>query len=79
MSARPCKKLRRTYRKGACDRNDLRERGALSPDGAVMADDRRRGEVVALDLAHEVLVDVRLPRHPAASAGGRSVGRSLWW
>jgi len=56
-----------------------REGGALSPDGAVVADDGGGGEVVALDLAHEVLVDVRLPRHPAASAGGRSVGRSLWW
>lgn len=41
----------------------LREGGALCPDGAVVADDGGGGEVVALDLAHQVLVDVRLPRH----------------
>jgi hypothetical protein len=44
---------------------DQRECGALGPDGAVVADDGGGGEVVvALDLAHEVLVDVGLPRHP---------------
>jgi hypothetical protein len=35
-----------------------------------VADDGGGGEVVALDLAHEVLVDVRLPRHPAGGGVG---------
>ena len=44
-------------------RRDLREGGALSPDAAVMAEDRRGGEVLAVDIAHEVLINVSLPRH----------------
>jgi hypothetical protein len=42
-----------------------REVGALSPDGAVVAEDGGGGEVVPLDLAHQVVVNVRLPRHLA--------------
>jgi hypothetical protein len=42
----------------------LWECGALGPNGAVVADYGGRAQVVALDLAHEVLIDVRLPRHP---------------
>lgn len=57
---------------------DLGECGALRPDGAVVAGDGRGREVVALDLAHQVLVHVRLPRHllrPAADPD--RTGRSL--
>lgn len=42
---------------------DLREGGALSPDGAVMAEDSGGGEVITLDLRHQVIIYVRLPRH----------------
>jgi hypothetical protein len=42
-----------------------REVGALSPDGAVVAEDGGGGEVVPLYLAHQVVVNVRLPRHLA--------------
>ena len=43
----------------------LREGRALSPDGAVVADDGGGGEVLpgAVDVAHQVLVHVGLPRH----------------
>uniref|UniRef100_A0A2P2K1F8 Profilin-6 n=1 Tax=Rhizophora mucronata TaxID=61149 RepID=A0A2P2K1F8_RHIMU len=41
----------------------LREAGALSPDATVVADDGGSRETVAVDVAHEVVVDVRLPRH----------------
>ena len=43
--------------------SDLRKSGALSPNAAVMADDGGGGEVVAVDLAQQVVVHVRLPRH----------------
>lgn len=46
---------------------DLREGGALCPDGAVVAYDCGRGEDVALGIAHKVLVNVGLPRHPRNS------------
>lgn len=68
----------RTNKEGTNEqrRAHRRERGALGPDGAVVADDGGGGEVVALDLAHEVLVDVRLPRHLAArSAATRRPAR----
>lgn len=44
-------------------REYLREAGALSPDTTVVADDSRGGEVLAFDLAHQVLINVGLPRH----------------
>lgn len=44
-------------------REDLREGGALGPHTAIETDDGRGGEIVAVDLAHQVLVNVRLPRH----------------
>lgn len=43
---------------------DLRKRGTLSPNGAVMADDSSRGELIAFYIAHQVLIYVSLPRHP---------------
>jgi hypothetical protein len=46
----------------------LWECGALGPNGAVVADYGSGGQVVALDLAHEVLIDVCLPRHPVRPA-----------
>lgn len=42
---------------------DLGEGGALGPDASVEAEDGGRGEVIALNIAHKVLVDVSLPRH----------------
>jgi hypothetical protein len=42
---------------------NLGEGIGLRPDGAVVAEDGGGGEVVALDVAHQVLVHVRLPRH----------------
>lgn len=39
------------------------ERGALSPDAAVEADDGGGGELLTLNIAHEVIIDVGLPRH----------------
>lgn len=45
-----------------------------------MAGDGRRREVVALDLAHQVLVHVRLPRHlgsPGPLISRALVGRAL--
>lgn len=45
---------------------NLREVGALSPDGAVVSHDGCGGELeagIAVDIAHQVLVDVCLPRH----------------
>lgn len=42
---------------------NLREIGGLSPDAAVMAEDSGSREVVAFDLAHQVVIDVSLPRH----------------
>lgn len=49
---------------------DLGERGAPSPDGAVVADDGRGGEMAALYLAHQELVHERLPRrrHPCLAS-----------
>lgn len=46
-------------------KSDLREGRTLSPDGAVVADDGRGGEVVscAIDIAHQVIIYVSLPRH----------------
>lgn len=46
-------------------KSDLREGRTLSPDGAVVADDGRGGEVVscAIDIAHQVVIYVSLPRH----------------
>lgn len=41
----------------------LRERWALGPDAAIVANNCRGGKVLAIDLAHQVLVDVCLPRH----------------
>lgn len=42
---------------------DLREIGALSPNGAVVTDDSGGGQVVALNVTQKVLIDVCLPRH----------------
>lgn len=50
-------------------RIDLREIGALGPNGAVLADDGGGGEVVALDFAEQVVVDVGLPRHDSDLSG----------
>lgn len=44
-------------------RENLREVGALCPDAAVEADDGSGGEAAAVDIAHEMLIYVRLPRH----------------
>lgn len=43
----------------------LREVGAVGPDGGVMADDGGGGEgmAAAVDIAHEMLIHVSLPRH----------------
>ena len=42
---------------------DLRESRALGPNAAVVADDGCGGEVIAFDFAHEMIIDVGLPRH----------------
>lgn len=51
--------------KGELNRKELdrREISALSPNGAVMADNSGRCEMGPLDLAHQVVINVRLPRH----------------
>ena len=43
----------------------LREGRTLSPDRAIMADDGSGGEVLAsaIDVAHQMIIDVSLPRH----------------
>ena len=41
----------------------LREGGALGPDGAILAEDRCGSEMLTVDLAHEMIIDVGLPRH----------------
>lgn len=44
----------------------LREGGALSPDGTVLTEDgsgREADAGLAFDLAHQMLIDVSLPRH----------------
>lgn len=44
---------------------NLRKWGALSPDAAIVADNGSGGEVLALaiNVAHQMIIDVRLPRH----------------
>jgi acetyl-CoA carboxylase alpha subunit len=42
---------------------NLGEGIGLRPDGAVVAEDGGGGEALALDVAEQVLVHVRLPRH----------------
>ena len=37
---------------------------ALRPDAAIVAEDGGGRETLAIDLAHQMIVDVRLPRHP---------------
>ena len=44
-------------------KKNLRESGALSPNAAVMADDGGGREMVAFDIAHQMVVHVCLPRH----------------
>lgn len=44
-------------------RENLREVGALGPNAAVMANDGGGGEVAAVDVGHQVVVYVGLPRH----------------
>lgn len=44
-------------------RRDLREGRALGPYAAIVADDGGGGEMLAVDLTHEVVIYVRLPRH----------------
>ena len=46
---------------------NLREVGALSPGVAVVAEDGGGGQILTVDLAHQVIVDVRLPRHLSLS------------
>lgn len=54
-------------------RRDLREVGALSPDRAVEAEDGSGGKMLALavDVAHQVLINVSLPRHFVLKMGSR--------
>lgn len=58
---------------------NLGEAGALGPDVAVLADDGGGGQVVALHLAHQVLVDVLLPRHLRSLEREREGGGRRWW
>ena len=44
-------------------RAHLRESRALGPNAAVVADDGCGGEVIAFDFAHEMIIDIGLPRH----------------
>jgi len=46
-------------------KNNLGEALGLRPGAAVVADDGGGAEVLAIDLAQQVVVDVRLPRHLA--------------
>jgi hypothetical protein len=50
------------------EREDLREAGALGPHASIVADDGRGGEMLAVDLAHQVVINVRLPRHLSKSS-----------
>lgn len=55
-------------------KNNLGEALGLRPGAAVVADDGGGAEVLAIDLAQQVVVDVRLPRHlaprPSSSFSG---------
>lgn len=44
-------------------RANRRKGGALRPNAAVLAEDCRGGEAVAVNIAHQVVIDVLLPRH----------------
>lgn len=44
-------------------KSNLRESFALSPDAAIVTDDGRGCKVVAVDVAHQVIINVGLPRH----------------
>ena len=44
-------------------KSKLRESFALSPDAAIVTDDGRGCKVVAVDVAHQVIINVGLPRH----------------
>ena len=47
---------------------DLREGVGLGPDGAIVAEDSGGREALAVDVAEQVVVHVRLPRHAAAAS-----------
>lgn len=55
---------------------NLGEVGALGPNAAVMAKDGGGGEVGAVDVGHQVVVYVRLPRHRFVSGGEREEEKS---
>lgn len=44
-------------------RRYLGKGGALRPDAAVLADNGSGRQMLAVDVAHQMIVDVRLPRH----------------
>jgi hypothetical protein len=44
-------------------RKDLGESGALGPHTAIMADNGGSRQMVALDFAHQMIINVCLPRH----------------
>ncbi|RRT53801.1 hypothetical protein B296_00037400 [Ensete ventricosum] len=57
------KKKSRRHAESEGGRN-LREGSAHGPDAAVVAEDGGGGEMLAVNLAHQVVVDISLPRHP---------------
>lgn len=60
---KPYKNIYKHQEKKEKKEEDLRESRALGPNAAVVADDGCGGEVIAFDFAHEMIIDVGLPRH----------------
>lgn len=46
---------------------DLRERSTLGPNAAVVAKDGGGGQMLIVDVAHQMIINVRLPRHPLSA------------
>ena len=43
------------------ERKNLKEGGALGPDTTVVANDGRNGDMVAIDIAHQMIINTSLP------------------
>lgn len=46
----------------------------MSPDASIVSEDGRRREMVAFDVAHQMIVNVCLPRHDSSSLSSSCSG-----